>query len=205
MFNISHTHTTPPAPPAPPPGCPAPARCAPACRPSPGASPIPGSSAAGRRRARRSCRPGCRFQLAPQQGLPLPSILASCTGGQGTVPYEQNTQQSPTFGFRTLTQFGQSKKYWQASVGISSTVLCPHIGHVITEFISINSHSLLWDERDFFVHRSRKIPPAPPTPQRVSLALVRRAPAGRPSPGASLRSGSSAADLLARRDTRSCA
>jgi len=33
----------------------------------------------------------------PQQ----PCLPRSCTGGHGTVPYEQNTQQSPGFGRST--------------------------------------------------------------------------------------------------------
>ncbi len=35
----------------------------------------------------------------PQQGP-----RAACTGGQGTVPYEQNTQQSPGFGLSSAPQ-----------------------------------------------------------------------------------------------------
>jgi hypothetical protein len=57
-FSVSHT--TPPAFPAPPPESFAPVLPARAFRPSPGAAPIRGSSAEDRRRATRSCRPGCR-------------------------------------------------------------------------------------------------------------------------------------------------
>jgi len=44
------------------------------------------------------------------------------TGGHGTLPYEQNTQQSPSFGRSTAPHAGQSQKNWQASVGIAASV-----------------------------------------------------------------------------------
>ncbi len=44
----------------------------------------------------------------------------NCTGGQGTLPSEQNTQQSPGLGRSNAPQCGQSWKYTQASVGIVS-------------------------------------------------------------------------------------
>jgi hypothetical protein len=44
-----------------------------------------------------------------QQALALlPSARASWIGGQGTSPYEQNTQQSPALGFNTAPQPLQS-------------------------------------------------------------------------------------------------
>lgn len=49
-----------------------------------------------------------------QQSLPF------CIGGQGTSPYEQNTQQSPCLGFATALQEGHSQKYWHESVCIVS-------------------------------------------------------------------------------------
>jgi hypothetical protein len=55
----------------------------------------------------------------------------ACTGGQGTSPHEQNTQQSPGFGFKTAPQAGQSQKNWQASVGMRKRVAVPHFGQVI--------------------------------------------------------------------------
>ena len=45
---------------------------------------------------------------------------ASCTGGQGTEPYEQNTQQSPAFGRSTTPQPPHAWKNTHASVGMSS-------------------------------------------------------------------------------------
>jgi len=39
------------------------------------------------------------LSLQQQQSLP------SCIGGQGTLPYEQNTQQSPGFGLSSALQF----------------------------------------------------------------------------------------------------
>jgi hypothetical protein len=52
------------------------------------------------------------------------------TGGHGTEPYEQNTQQSPAFGLNTAAQAGQSRKNWQALVGIVMVVHCPQCGQV---------------------------------------------------------------------------
>lgn len=60
----------------------------------------------------------CRDRDGPETGAPDPgSSLAhrqdtgpqqhpcpSCTGGQGTVPQEQNTQQVPGFGLSTVPQ-----------------------------------------------------------------------------------------------------
>lgn len=43
-----------------------------------------------------------------------------CTGGHGTLPQEQNTQQSPGLGRSSSPQAGQSWKNWQASVGMVS-------------------------------------------------------------------------------------
>jgi hypothetical protein len=45
------------------------------------------------------------------------------------VPYEQKTQQSPTFGLTTCPQDGQSQKYTHAVVGICSTATFPQWGH----------------------------------------------------------------------------
>lgn len=58
-------------------------------------------------------------------------LRSACFGGQGTSPYEQNTQQSPGSGFSTVPQDGQSQKNWQASVGMDVRVAVPHSGHVI--------------------------------------------------------------------------
>lgn len=58
-------------------------------------------------------------------------LRSACLGGQGTSPYEQNTQQSPDSGFSTVPHDGQSQKNWQASVGMSVRVAVPHLGHVI--------------------------------------------------------------------------
>jgi hypothetical protein len=51
-------------------------------------------------------------------------------GGHLTDPYEQNTQQSPAFGFSRSPHPLQSKKNWQASVGIVSTALWAQCGQV---------------------------------------------------------------------------
>jgi|GEM_PF-3538657 len=37
----------------------------------------------------------------------LQQDLSSCIGGQGTLPYVQNTQQSPSLGFSNVLQFVQ--------------------------------------------------------------------------------------------------
>jgi hypothetical protein len=50
------------------------------------------------------------------------------TGGHGTEPYEQNTQQSPAFGLTTAAHAGQSRKNWQASVGIAIVLTSPQCG-----------------------------------------------------------------------------
>jgi hypothetical protein len=44
--------------------------------------------------------------VAEQQAVGSPLARASCTGGQGTSPNEQNTQQSPGFGFTRTPQLG---------------------------------------------------------------------------------------------------
>jgi len=54
-----------------------------------------------------------------------------CTGGQGTSPQEQNTQQSPRLGFSSAPPSGHSQKNWQASVGMRKRVAVPHFGQVI--------------------------------------------------------------------------
>jgi hypothetical protein len=54
-------------------------------------------------------------------------------GGQLTLPYEQNTQQSPFLGLRIRPQFEHSQKTRQESVGIISSFLNPHSGHVIID------------------------------------------------------------------------
>jgi hypothetical protein len=60
-------------------------------------------------------------------------VPETCTGGQGTVPYEQNTQQSPGFGRITVLQAVHAQKYTQASVGIGASRAVPQCGHVITD------------------------------------------------------------------------
>ena len=50
--------------------------------------------------------PGATCPVAPA-GQPQ-QVSPVWIGGQGTVPYEQNTQQSPGFGFRTAPQSLQS-------------------------------------------------------------------------------------------------
>jgi hypothetical protein len=50
----------------------------------------------------------------PQHGF------CNCTGGHGTLPYEQNTQQSPGLGCSSNPQCVHSWKYTQALVGMVS-------------------------------------------------------------------------------------
>ena len=49
-------------------------------------------------------------------------------GGQGTEPYEQNTQQSPDLGRMMTWQPGHSHRKTQASAGIISTDCAAHEG-----------------------------------------------------------------------------
>jgi hypothetical protein len=56
-------------------------------------------------------------QQRPGDGSP--TARASCTGGHGTEPYEQNTQQSPALGRSRAWQCGHSKKNWQRSLGMT--------------------------------------------------------------------------------------
>lgn len=65
-----------------------------------------------------------------QQSLARGSI---CTGGHGTVPYEQNTQQSPALGRRRVPHPVHAWKKTQASVGMVSIAACPHEGQVSTD------------------------------------------------------------------------
>lgn len=59
--------------------------------------------------------------LATRSAEPQPQHpFCCCTGGHGTLPQEQNTQQSPDLGCNNLPQPGQSWKYWHASVGMVS-------------------------------------------------------------------------------------
>ena len=62
---------------------------------------------------------------APMRGDPIqpqqPGFPVSCTGGQGTEPNEQNTQQSPAFGRSVAPQPGQSKNTTQAFSGMASS------------------------------------------------------------------------------------
>jgi hypothetical protein len=51
-------------------------------------------------------------------------------GGQGTVPKEQNTQQSPGFGRSSTMQPVHSEKNRQASVGIGSVLAVLQCGQV---------------------------------------------------------------------------
>jgi hypothetical protein len=52
--------------------------------------------------------------------------LPSCIGGHGTLPYEQNTQQSPGFGLISPPHLSQAWKKQHASTGIViSAPTCP--------------------------------------------------------------------------------
>ena len=52
----------------------------------------------------RPCRAGALLGCQPSAQQPSPV----CIGGHGTDPYEQNTQQSPGFGLKTVPQPAQS-------------------------------------------------------------------------------------------------
>ena len=74
----------------------------------------------------------------PQQLEPPPLSLSplapsAWTGGHGTEPYEQNTQQSPARGRSSAWQPAHSWKNRQASVGIASVSVWPQAGQVRTE------------------------------------------------------------------------
>lgn len=71
-----------------------------------------------------------RRQIAAGHVQSLP-VCASCMGGHGASPYEQNTQQSPGFGCSNTPHAGQSQKNWQASVGMRAVVAAPQAGQVI--------------------------------------------------------------------------
>ena len=59
-------------------------------------------------------------QLLQQDAVP------SCIGGHGTLPYEQNTQQSPGFGLISSPHLSQAWKKQHASTGIViSAPTCP--------------------------------------------------------------------------------
>ena len=77
--------------------------------------------------------------VADPQHEPVGSLPArsSWMGGQGIVPKEQNTQQSPAFGFNSAPQPLQSYKNWQESVGIVSVARWPHSGQVIVDRNSV--------------------------------------------------------------------
>ena len=67
----------------------------------------------------------CSYRVYRQHEAPC-----SCTGGHGTVPYEQNTQQSPGLGLSNSPHVLQTYKKMQASVGMVSAAWCPQCGHV---------------------------------------------------------------------------
>lgn len=60
-----------------------------------------------------------------------------CTGGHGTSPYEQKTQQSPGFGRTVMPQRGQTQRTRQASVGIVSRAVAPHAGQWRSDVVGI--------------------------------------------------------------------
>jgi hypothetical protein len=65
------------------------------------------------------------FQRAQQGDSPW-------IGGHGTLPYEQNTQQSPGNGDKVRPHVAQSRKNWQASTGMEWLRLIRQLGHVTT-------------------------------------------------------------------------
>ncbi len=48
--------------------------------------------------------PSCPVKVVRNHVLQQPLRPFSCTGGQGTLPQEQNTQQSPGLGLRSAPQ-----------------------------------------------------------------------------------------------------
>jgi hypothetical protein len=68
-------------------------------------------------------------------------MAAFCCGGHFTLPYEQNTQQSPGLGRSTVPQLLQRYKNWQLSVGMVSDLAKPQTGQVITDSSWIMVHS----------------------------------------------------------------
>jgi len=62
--------------------------------------------------------------------------LYSCLGGQGIVPYEQNTQQSPGFGCTSARQAGHSQNRTHESVGMVSFVSIPQCGQRIVASVT---------------------------------------------------------------------
>jgi hypothetical protein len=78
------------------------------------------------------------FAAAPGQQ----QFRSPCLGGQGVVPYEQNTQQSPCRGCSRAVHAGHSWKKTHASVGICSVVLLPQFGHSMVETRSIGASAV---------------------------------------------------------------
>ena len=60
--------------------------------------------------------------------------MPACIGGHLTVPYEQNTQQSPSLGNKMVSQLAQLYLIKQTSVGNTSIFSNPHFGHEISDF-----------------------------------------------------------------------
>jgi hypothetical protein len=55
---------------------------------------------------------------------------SSCIGGQGAVPKEQNTQQSPGFGRNKVPRPAHSSMNWPVSIDIVSIFDVPQDGQV---------------------------------------------------------------------------
>lgn len=75
----------------------------------------------------------------PLSGRAQQQRFSCCTGGHGTDPKEQKTQQSPSLGRSSWPHPGHSKKNMHASVGISASVSAAHSGHRIVEISFILS------------------------------------------------------------------
>lgn len=69
-------------------------------------------------------------------GVPRSFVPYPCLGGQGTVPYEQKTQQSPGFDFTSVRQAGHSQNRTQASVGMVSDVSAPQYGQQMVDSVT---------------------------------------------------------------------
>jgi hypothetical protein len=78
----------------------------------------------------------------------------SCLGGQGTVAYEQNTQQSPGFGLTSARQAGHSQNHTHESPGMVSCVSAPQCGQRIVASVTGSVMDGIYLRRD--------IGPSPP-------------------------------------------
>lgn len=67
-----------------------------------------------------------------------PRHVPAWIGGQGTLPNEQKTQQSPAWGFNKASHCRHLKKNIHESVGILSLWMWPQAGHVRIDLSTIS-------------------------------------------------------------------